>query len=198
MEAQPEAGPTANLLQLRIGEMRDGTPVEIAGERLASTVVLPEFYEERGFRPAWANPAARADLLSALRASRDDGLDPRDYHLAAIDSLARLASRPESDADLDLLATDGVVRPAYHLRFGKWTPPRSSLDWEFTPTAEAAMSERCLLRRWSAPSRNGRVSAGLDSLRPRHWLYGALRRALQQYRQPTRWAAGHSSRMGRC
>jgi len=180
--AQPEPDPTADLLQLRIGEMRDGTPVEIAGERLASTVVLPDFYEGRGFQPAWIDPGARTDLLSALRESRDDGLDPRDYHLVAIDSLARLGPGPERDADLDLLATDGVIRLAYHLRFGKVDAATVEPDWEFTPAAEAAMSappaaalERAVAGR--------RVSAGLDSLRPRHWLYGALRGALQQYRQ---------------
>jgi murein L,D-transpeptidase YcbB/YkuD len=182
VDAQPEPDPIANLLQLRIGEMRDGTPIEIVGERLASTVVLPEFYEGRGFRPAWTDPGARADLLSALSASRDDGLDPRDYHLAAIDSLARLAPGPERDADFDLLATDGVVRLAYHLRFGKVDAATVEPDWEFTPAAEAAMSEppAAALERAVA---GRRVSAGLDSLRPRHWLYGALRHALQQYRQ---------------
>ena len=180
--AGPDSDATANLLQIRVAAIRDGTPVEIAGERLASTVVLPEFYEGRGFRPAWSDRAARADLLSALRASRDDGLEPRDYHLAAIDSLARLAPGPQTDADLDLLATDGVIRLAYHLRFGKVDAATVEPDWEFTPAAEAAMSEppEAALER----AVEGRqVAAGLDSLRPRHWLYGALRSALRQYRQ---------------
>ena len=145
-------------------------------------MVLPDFYEGRGFRPAWTGPATRADLLSALRASRDDGLDPRDYHLAAIDSLARLTPRPESDADLDLLATDGIIHLAYHLRFGKVDAATVEPDWEFAPGAEAAMSEPPAAALERAVSRRN-VSAGLDSLRPRHWLYGALRGALQQYRQ---------------
>ena len=74
------------LLELRIGQLRDGTPLELDGERIASTVVLPEFYERRAFQPAWADDPAREELLATLKASAADGLDPRDYHVAAIES----------------------------------------------------------------------------------------------------------------
>jgi hypothetical protein len=75
----------AAILQLRVDQIRDGTAVTIGGETIASTVVLPEFYERRGFRPAWTDAArARGPARGAAR-ERCDGLDPRDYHVAAIE-----------------------------------------------------------------------------------------------------------------
>src|SRR5689334_13090997 len=48
--ASAQAGPTSSeILQLRIGQIREGVPLEIGGEAIASTVVLPDFYERRGF-----------------------------------------------------------------------------------------------------------------------------------------------------
>ena len=71
----------------------------------------------------------------ALRASAKDGLDPRDYHVDAIEALSRARPGPQSDADLDLLATDAVVRLAYHLRFGKVDLATIEPDWAFQPAA---------------------------------------------------------------
>ena len=88
VHAQPESR-ASGLLQIRVDQMRDGARVEVAREPISSTVVLPDFYERRGFQPAWTEPAERADLLAALRGSAGDGLDPRDYHVAAIEALMR-------------------------------------------------------------------------------------------------------------
>ena len=171
----------SGLLQLRIGQIREGSPLEIAGETIASTVVLPEFYERRDFRPAWQDAKARAQVIAALRECEGDGLDPADYHLAAIEALMREGSSHEADADLDLLATDAVIRLAYHLRFGKVDAATIEPDWEFAPRAEAANREGPAAALERAVDQHG-VSAGLDALRPRHWLYDALRRSLRTYR----------------
>jgi len=179
--AQPDSGTSASL-QLRVDQIREGAPLQIAGETIASTVVLPEFYERRGFRPAWSGGPERADLLAVLRASTGDGLDPRDYHAAAIEKLVRAPAGPETDADLDLLATDGVIRLAYHLRFGKVDAATILPDWGFSPAAEAAFREDPAAALQRAVDEH-RVAAGLDALRPTHWIYTGLRRALQTYRE---------------
>src|SRR5262245_29481116 len=126
----------AAILQLYVDQIRSGAAVTIGSETVASTVVLPEFYEGRGFRPAWTDGATRADLLTALRASAGDGLDPRDYHLDAIEALSRTRPGAQTDADLDLLATDAVIRLAYHLRFGKVDLATIEPDWAFQPDEE--------------------------------------------------------------
>jgi murein L,D-transpeptidase YcbB/YkuD len=181
--AHAQAAPrTSAILQVRVDQMREGAPVRVGNEALASTVVLPEFYERRGFQPAWTDAAARADLLAALRGSAGDGLDPRDYHVAAIEALLRAPSGPESDADLDLLATDGVIRLAYHLRFGKVDVATLEPDWAFSPNVETAFREPPAVALQRAIDER-KVAAGLDALRPTHWLYAALRRALEEYRE---------------
>jgi len=178
--ARPESSPAA-LIQLRVDQIHDGSPVTIAGDTLASAVVLPDFYERRGFEPAWTDAKAREDLLAGLRSSAGDGLDPRDYHVGAIEELLHAASSPEADADFDLLATDGVIRLAYHLRFGKVDLATVEPDWQFHQDIEATFREPPAVALQRAVDER-KVVAGLDALRPNHWMYAALRRALQTYR----------------
>ena len=172
----------STILQVRVDQIRNGAPVQIVGEAIASMFVLPDFYERRAFRPAWTEGRERAELLEALRKSAGDGLEPRDYHVAALEELQRAPSSPVADADFDLLATDAVIRLAYHLRFGKVDHASVEPDWKFRPDLEAAISgpPAVILERMLDEHR---VAAGLDSLRPKHRMYGALRRALQTYRE---------------
>ena len=175
------ASTPAEILQLRIAQIRDGVPVEIGGEIIASTMVLPDFYERRGFQPVWSDPRAREELIAALKASADDGLDPLDYHVAAIEERMHAPPTSESEADLDLLATDGVVRLAYHLRFGKVDLTTLEPDWQFHPEEETELHDPPAAALERAVEKHG-VGPGLDALRPSHWMYGALRRALKEYR----------------
>ena len=171
----------SDILQLRVGQIRDGVPLQVGGEPIASTVVLPDFYERRGFRPAWTDAAARDELLATLRACERDGLDPADYHVAAIEERMRAPATPETEADLDLLATDGVVRLGYHLRFGKVDLATLEPDWQFKPAEEAELRADPAEALEDAVEKHA-VAAGLDSLRPSHWMYAALRRSLADYR----------------
>ena len=161
--------------------MRNGATVQVAGETLASMVVLPDFYERRAYQLAWVETQLRSELLDALRASVGDGLEPRDYHVAALEKLADEPRSPEIDADLDMLATDGVIRLAYHLRFGKVDVATIDPDWNFDLNIEAAISEPPALVLQEMIEKRS-FAAGLDDLRPSHWMYAALRRALATYR----------------
>jgi len=172
---------TAGILQLRVGQIREGVPLEIGGETIASTVVLPDFYERRGFKPAWTDAGSRQELLAALRACTADGLDPADYHVEAIEARLRAPATPETEADIDLLATDGVIRLACHLRFGKVDGITLLPDWGFKPEEEAQLREDPAGVLERAVDRHD-VAAGLDTMRPSHWMYSGLRTALSTYR----------------
>jgi murein L,D-transpeptidase YcbB/YkuD len=176
-----DAAPTAAIIQARVDHIRNGAPVKIGDETLASMVVLPDFYERRTFRPAWSEQAARTELLAAIRASAGDGLEPRDYHLAALEALLQAPPGPETDADIDMLATDGILRLAYHLRFGKVDVTTIDPDWNFHPDVEAAIREAPALALQQMLD-NRTFAASLDALRPTHALYAGLRQALQTYR----------------
>jgi hypothetical protein len=59
--------------------------------------------------PAWTSPAATDELVSAIPASSSDGLDPADYHLAAIERLR--ATTPVTPAKGLARSDGGGVHP---------------------------------------------------------------------------------------
>lgn len=163
-----------------VASLQRGEPVVVAGERLFSTVVLPELYRRRDFKLAWTDRDARDDLQRAVQASFDDGLDPSDYHSAAIDRLrASGAATPEARAELDLLLTDAAVVLAYHLRFGKLGPVAVDGEW----THESAPDGSDLAAVLQRGIDDERVFATFDELKPRYPLYARLKSALADYRR---------------
>lgn len=163
-----------------IASMQRGEPVVVEGETLFSTVVLPELYRRRDFKLAWTDRDARDDLQRAVQASHEDGLDPNDYHLAAIDRLrATKPSTPEARAQLDLLLTDAAVVLAYHLRFGKLGPVAVDGEW----THESAPDGSDLAAVLQRGLDDERVFATFEELKPRFPLYVRLKAALAEYRR---------------
>ncbi len=52
---------------------------------IASVNLLLEIYEKRDYLPAWNNQRQIGELLSAIKATAADGLDPSDYHLKQVE-----------------------------------------------------------------------------------------------------------------
>jgi hypothetical protein len=150
--------------------------VRIAGEPIASRRLIPEFYEARGFRPAWGRPGQADAMVRVVAASRDHGLDPADYHAAALDRLlgaSSAAAAPDAAtlAARDLVLTDALVRLAYHLRFGKANPRELYPDWNFSRSLGAIQcrrserrSRRALARRSSSSRRNSDLAEAARAL----------------------------------
>ncbi len=158
-------------------------------EVLCGSSVIPAFYRRRGFAPAWSGRDGHflpADpLLAAIRASEREGLNPRDYHLDAIDSLlsdirGKLAAGkpfdPEAGADLDLLLTDAFLLVGAHQLAGRVDPETLHTDWiAHNPAADlTALLESSLA--------GDNVAATLRGLLPPHPGYAGLRNALMHYR----------------
>jgi murein L,D-transpeptidase YcbB/YkuD len=161
-----------------VESMEHGNPVVIEGQPLVSSVVLPEFYRRRDFRLAWSDGAATDDLLRAVRDSAADGLDPDDYHLAAIEQLhATHATGAETRARLDLLLTDAALVLADHLRFGKV----GRVDVE--GTQDAGPPELDLAGVLQRGLDDRRVYQTLDALKPAYPFYTRLKGALAEYRR---------------
>jgi murein L,D-transpeptidase YcbB/YkuD len=174
-----EGGPD-QVIAAAVETMHGGGKVVIENEPLASVIVLPELYERRGFKPAWTNPAVVDELVRAIRESADDGLDPADYHLAAIERLrAATPPTPERQARLDLLLTDAAVRLAYNLRFGKVDPEALDADWNLEGDL-GGVDPVALLQQ---AIDQGRVHQALEELKPRYPFYTRLKAALVEYRR---------------
>ncbi len=176
-------------LKERIGPEGTEGPVFCRRDQVCGSDVLPGFYRTRDFRPAWIDDRlALGDgraFLAALRLVAGDGLDPANYHLAALESLlAEIdAARkkglrhvlPETLADLEMLLTDSFLLCGSHLVHGQVDPETIQSEWSIKGRVEdlAAALEKGLAAH--------DVPGALDSLRPGNSIYQGLRRAHIEY-----------------
>jgi murein L,D-transpeptidase YcbB/YkuD len=126
-------------IRAQIDRMRAGDCVKLDDCPISSTIVLPALYEKYRYQPIWKNADAVSQLLAAIEDSYHDGLDPQDYHRAGIRRLqASLAAGgdPTTQADLDLVLTDSLVRLGYHLLIGKVDPESLDSNWNMERTLE--------------------------------------------------------------
>jgi len=186
---RPPAVPPTELartaLRDRVGPPGAAGPVYCRRDMICGSDVLPGFYRKREFRPAWIDDGlalggARA-FVAALRRVAEDGLDPANYHLAALESLiaetdaARKKGlrsvRPEALADLEMLLTDGFLLCGSHLAHGQVDPETIHSDWSIKGNAAdlAAVLEKGLAA--------GDIPGALDSLRPSNAIYQGIKKA---------------------
>lgn len=175
-------GDASAIIQARVGQLLNGGEVRIGGRSIASTVVVPAFYERRGFAPAWTDPDNADALLAAIRDSITDGLTAEDYHLSALQVLHAAPAGVERDADFDLLASDALIRLGYHLKFGKVDVARIDPNWNFRRDYEAILFLDPV-RTLQQALEQRQLQRTLATLRPVHPLYEALRATLATYRR---------------
>lgn len=159
--------------------------LRVAGERLRVRRLVKQFYARRAYQPAWSDatgPASLADaLVDGLYMLEQEGLDPHDYHLRALETLLSAVRHPQlpDDADklvdLELLLSDAFLSAAMHLTVGRLQPAEpslapSSLDRDLINHLDRALADRT-------------VTSTLYGLIPSDTGYAELRRALERYRQ---------------
>jgi murein L,D-transpeptidase YcbB/YkuD len=167
--------------------LRVSGSVLIDGETVHSSEVTLQVYERRGFIPLWSGVRDRAALLRAVRALREDGLDPDLYHrahlsagwVAELDPLRAAELDPLRAAELDLLATDALVRLSHDLRFGRTHPvDPTGLVNGTGPFGGSDPADDLL-----AVLASGRLEERVAELRPTHFQYDALRNGLAELRR---------------
>ena len=177
-EPLPAPAPVEQL-QLRIGALAEDS--RVAGRDVADRWFLARFYERRQFTPAWVEWAKINQLLDAIAASERHGLHPEDYHLGTLRQLASAlgpGTRPEPATELDILATDALVRLAFHLRFGKVNPERIESTWNFSRD----MGEVRPVASIQALLQADDLAAAVEALAPDGLHYRALMAHLVEYR----------------
>jgi L,D-transpeptidase YcbB len=179
--ARPLAVPNAALRE-RVERLREG-PALVRGQSIAAAQVLHDLYASREFAPAWTSPSARAELLRAIREAANDGLDPQDYHLAALEQLEAETGQTDAAEDLwhdyDLLQSDALARLLYHLLFGKLDPAELSPEWNFSHDVHRGPPAKFLQSVIDAPS----LYAEIEREKPQHEMYRKLRAELAHYRE---------------
>ena len=176
-------------LALDIEQMLGGEPFLVGDTQIGSAWVIGEMFTLREFRPIWTiDPRNLNDLVALIAEAPSVGLDAEDYHeeaLAALRSELEAAAAPDPRlvADLELLATDALMRLAYHRYYGKIDPVSLDADWNIDkplpgpdPIAgiEAALRENRLLERMRA-------------LDPPAFFYDNFKTALARYRAFADW-----------
>jgi murein L,D-transpeptidase YcbB/YkuD len=183
--SDPGLDPVAQILYERVSHLPESERLEVRGAPIASTIVLPDFYTRRQFTAAWTDQDEVTDLVQAIRDAEQDGLDPGDYHLSAIEA-ARSAMAASSDspppalaADLDLLATDALIRLTYHLLFGKVDIERLDSNWNMSRELRDGADPA----RWMQEAiDSGSLRQRIDDLKPKNPLYVGLKAALARQR----------------
>lgn len=179
-----DEGDVREALRTEIEQLRESGRLSIGGIDVASGNLLAEFYERRGFSPAWHGKSKVGALLDVIRATSADGLNPADYHLAKIEHAfgvleggRQLAS--DERATLDIALTDSLIRLGYHQRFGKVNPYDLDPTWNFTRELggrDPATTIQAAIDAESMPD-------FLAGVFPRAALYKQLQSHLQRYRR---------------
>jgi L,D-transpeptidase YcbB len=181
-QARPAAvDPVAAAIAAELESLLEPGFTGIQGAQLALGDIVQDFYARRGFRSAWADARNAAELRRALADSAADGLNPLDYHLPLLESLAgriqEAAATPVLRAQQDILLTEALLRLAYHLSFGKVDAETFDAQWNYGRTLEArdvaseiedALAVQDVYRR-------------IEALKPTHPFYAGLKRELARY-----------------
>jgi murein L,D-transpeptidase YcbB/YkuD len=177
------ASAVEDAIQQAVEEIRFAGRLRVGDHSVAALKVLPDLYEQRAFAPAWSS-GTDEQILRAVEAAIEDGLDPEDYHRGALRAMQRALRSPEARtpaalADYDLLLTDAVARRVYHLELGKVDARSLDPNWNLTREIDDLEPVELLQRIVAADS----VEDAILAHRPQHRLYRRALAALARYRQ---------------
>jgi L,D-transpeptidase YcbB len=181
--ASAEIDHSQAIIRDKIEQLRLEKSLTIGDASVASSLVVPDFYEQRHFQRAWVKPSSIGDLLRAIRESEADGLEPRDYHLVALERLQRgietsPTPTPAMLAEFDILLSDALVRLGYHLIFGKVDPERLESSWNMSRDIMGVEPAVMLQQAFDSES----LYQAIDREKPKHVFYTELKAALAAYR----------------
>jgi murein L,D-transpeptidase YcbB/YkuD len=169
---------------LRYELQHDHADHDVNGERIVLGDTVARYYESQQFRPQWRDPARLDKLIASLFGLLDDGLDPGDYHVEALQAYRTKFRRtpvlpPAEQAGLEVLATDALILGLSHLYLGKVNPEKLSSQWNFdTRPIDRERGFEQLTRALDS----GQIRETFDRARPQHVWYQRGRERLREYR----------------
>jgi len=188
--AQTTADPVAVAIAAELDALMNPGVTTIHGARIALGERLHEFYSRREFRAAWSTPQLQSELLRTIADSEADGLNAADYHLPLLRELAAQVAAPDATATLkaqnDILLTEGLLRLAYHLSFGKVDAVSFDAQWNYgrvLPRTDVA-------QRIEEAITSGAIYDRVAALKPTHPLYVRMKQELARLRaMQSDWSA---------
>ncbi len=129
-------------LRNRVEQLLFADAVQVAGIPINAKELVVEFYSRRDFRPAWVRDQQFDELRALVVLADQAGLPAVDYPIERVEGLraaARHGGGVSEWADLDILATETLIRIGYQLRFGKVNPQRLDPAWNFQRSIRAGV-----------------------------------------------------------
>lgn len=171
------------IIENRVEASYDNVPVFANNEVLFSQVELSKFYTNRNYQLAWKDKKNRDDLIKSLHAAYDEGLDPNDYHLAALKLLLNKSTYDNLSnfdlAELDLLFTDALIFYASHLISGKVEQSKLRTEWDLEKNKRPDNVDSLL----TVTLVNHKIISALENIKSKSYLYEQLKIGLKTYRE---------------
>lgn len=173
-----------NALRIELEQLAHSGFLSSSDVSITSVDLLLNIYEARNFLPAWNDQRQVGELVTAIKATAADGLDPSDYHLEQVEFAYQelLAGRqvsPEERAVRDLILTASLARLGYHQLFGKVNPYTFDPNWNFRRELNDIEPAIAIQNAIDSPS----LTDFLGNFFQRGWFYRKLQAALMDYRQ---------------
>ena len=180
----------SELIQQKIMRFSDKKRLACRSKLILGISLVPSFYRQRNFSPAWMGENGgfllADDLLDEIKNCKRHALKPEYYHLNAIETLLnavrdnrRTPSLIYQDiaADLDILLTDTFLNFSSHLLYGLVNLETVHIKGEsFDPDID-------LVGVLNNALKDHTIRKTLQNLSPHHPAYLNLQSALKKYRE---------------
>lgn len=128
------ADPVSDAVERLVVTFDRSSAVAFRDAKLDTTVLIPQFYEQRAYAPGWHGTDNAEQLFAELNRGVEQGFRPSDFNLATLSTLRDAAGsgNPEDIAKFDLVATDAAIKLIHHIFFGKVDPSKLDSAWNFS------------------------------------------------------------------
>ena len=119
----------------RLSSSFDAGDTDLFGDaKLDTALMIPQFYEQRDYTPAWYGGGNEQQLFTELNRGVEQGYRPTDFNLTLLYELQEKAKSgaPRDIASFDLVATDAAIKLIHHMVFGKVDPSKLDSIWNFS------------------------------------------------------------------
>jgi murein L,D-transpeptidase YcbB/YkuD len=172
------------LIRARAEYVQEFRDTYIEDEAISGIFVLPIFYENRDFMPAWTDKGKVDQLFDLIDSMILDGLNPKDYHQDELinfrDQVSNMA-KPDAEllAEYDITLSDALVRILYHLLYGKVDPERLDANWNIYTDIDLDVAAKLLQDVIDSPD----IIDFFEEKKSKFRFLQLMRKALAQYRK---------------
>jgi len=171
------------VIRARAEYVREFSNTYLQDETISGVIILPIFYENRNFMPAWSDMKQIDQLFNLIESMILEGLNPLDYHQEELIRLSEEVTNTENPsadllADYDIRLSDALVRIFYHLLYGKVDPERLDANWNIYKEVDIDAASRWIQNAIDSPD----IFQYFADKKSKYRFFNLMRKALAKYR----------------